>query len=124
MRPWKRKRTLLENLAGSRSAEPDANDTGVSTDVSDSAESQSFHTTMSLEDAQELVDDWVMVQPLEQRKQLAITLFVAYRRRKKMSISDAAQEAASVTGFGERTIRCYKLSPLTKVHLHGIGLAF
>ena len=53
-----RKRTLLENLAGSRSAEPDANDTGVSTDVSDSAESQSFHTTMSLEDAQELVDDW------------------------------------------------------------------
>ena len=100
VRPWKRKRTLLENLAGSRSAEPDANDTGVSTDVSDSAESQLFHTTMSLEDAQELVDDWVMVQPLEQRKQLAITFFVTYRRRQKMSILDAAQEAASVTGFG------------------------
>ena len=100
VRPWKRKRTLLENLAGSRSAEPDAaNDTGVSTDA-DSAESQSFHTTMSLEDAQELVDDWVMVQPLEQRKQLAITFFVTYRRRQKMSILDAAQEAASVTGFG------------------------
>ena len=48
-----------------------------------------------------------MVQPLEQRKQLAITLFVAYRRRQMMSILDAAQEAASVTGFGERTIRCY-----------------
>ena len=72
MRPWKRKRTLLENLAGSRSAEPDTNETGVSTDA-DSAESQSFHTTMSMEDPKEVVDDWVMVQPLEQRKQLAIT---------------------------------------------------
>ena len=49
-------------------------DTGVSTDVSDSAEIQLFHTNMSLEDAQELVDDLVMVQALEQRKQLAITL--------------------------------------------------
>ena len=76
MRPLKRKRTLLENLAGSRSAEPDANDTGVPTDVSDYAESQSFHTNMSLEDAQELVGDRVMVQPPEQRKQLTITLFV------------------------------------------------
>ena len=66
---------MLEKLAASRSAEPDANDTGVSTDVSDSAESQSFHTKKSLEDAQALVDDWVMVQPLEQRKQLAITFF-------------------------------------------------
>ena len=107
VRPWKRKRTLLENLAGSRSAEPDANNIGVSTDMYDSAESRSFHTTMSLEDAQELVDDWAMVQPLEQRKQLAITSFVTYRRRQKMSILDAAQEAASVTGFGERTIRRY-----------------
>ena len=106
VRPWRKKRTLPENLAGSRLAEPDANDTGVSTDVSDSAESQSFHTNMSMEDAQELVNDGVMVQPLEQRKQLAITLFVAYRRR-QMSILDAAQEAAFVTGFGERTIRRY-----------------
>ena len=90
VKPWKRKRTLLENLAGSRSAEPDANDTSVSTDVSDSAESQSFHTSMSLEDAQELVDDWVMVQPLEQWKQVAITLFIAFGRRQEMSILDAA----------------------------------
>ena len=46
-------------------------------------------------------------QPLKQRNQLAITFFVTYRRRQKMSILDAAQEAASVTGFGERTIRRY-----------------
>ena len=65
-----------------------------------------------------------MVQPFEKRKLLAITLFVAYRRRQKMIILDAAQEAASVTGFGKRTIRRYWVSSLIKVHLHGIGLGF
>ena len=55
----------------------------------------------------EAVDDWVMVLPVEQRKELAVTLFVGYRRRQKMGVLDAAKEAASATGFAERTVRRY-----------------
>lgn len=47
----------------------------------------------------------MLVLPLDQRKELAIALFVTYRHRQKMGILDAAQEAASVTGFNERTVR-------------------
>ena len=60
-----------------------------------------------MEDAQELVDDWVVVLPLDKRKQLAVALFVTYRRRQGMVVTQAAQAAGSVSGFNERTVRRY-----------------
>ena len=36
-----------------------------------------------------------------------MALLVTYRRRQKMCVLDAAQEAASVNGFSERTVRRY-----------------
>ena len=48
----------------------------------------------------------MMVRPVEeQRKELAVTLFVGYRRRQKMGVMDAAKEEASATGFTERIVR-------------------
>ena len=32
---------------------------------------------------------------------------MSFQKRHKMSIMDAAQEAASITGFNERTVRAY-----------------
>ena len=60
-----------------------------------------------MEDAQDLVDDWVMVRPSDERKQLAVALFVTYRHQQGMGVTQAAQEAGSVSGFNECTVRRY-----------------
>lgn len=60
-----------------------------------------------LEMLQEAVDDWLIVLPLDQRKDLTLVLFVTFRRRHKMGVMDAATEAGSVTDFGERTFHRY-----------------
>ena len=110
--PWfRRKRALLDNLLSFRSAKK-AKQSEVSVSPPSVSESPSFtdheiDSELSLEDAQDLVDDWVMVRPSDERKQLAVALFVTYRRRQGMGVTQAAQEAGSVSGFNERTVRRY-----------------
>lgn len=55
-------------------------------------------------DLQDMFDDWVMGLQKGDRKMLAVCLFTTFQKRQKMSVMDAAQEAASITGFNERTV--------------------
>ena len=100
---WRRNRALLDNLLSSRSAKK-AKESEVSVSESPSFTDHDIDSELALEDAQELVDDWVMVLPLDERKQLAVALFVTYRRRQGIGVTQAAQEAGSVSGFNERTV--------------------
>ena len=79
---WRRKRALLDNLLSSRSARK-AKESEVSVSLpvlgSPSFTDHDIDTELASEDAQELVDDWVMVLPLDERKQLAVVLFVTHR---------------------------------------------
>ena len=59
------------------------------------------------EQAQEIFDDFMVNLPLLQRKTLAVLLMHSFRVRQRMSVSGAAQEAASISGFNERTVRRY-----------------
>ncbi len=45
--------------------------------------------------------------PAMQRKHFVL-LFQSFRVRQAMNITDAAQEAASITGFNEKTMRSYR----------------
>ena len=58
-------------------------------------------------DAQEAFDDFIVSLPLLERKTLSVLLMHSFRTRQKMSVSDAAREAASISGYNERTVRRY-----------------
>ena len=60
---------------------------------------------VSLEDAQQAVDDWVLSMNQSDRRMLAMLVFVTLRTRQKFSKMDAYKEAASATGYSERTVR-------------------
>ena len=57
--------------------------------------------------AQEVFDDFMVSLPLLQRKNLSVLLMQSFKSRQGMKALDAAQEAASICGFNERTIRKY-----------------
>ncbi len=59
------------------------------------------------EQAQELFDNFMVSLPLLQRKTLAVLLMHSFRVRQKMSVTGAAREAASISGFNECTVRKY-----------------
>ena len=46
--------------------------------------------------------------PALQRKTLAVLLMESFKKRQNMGVMDAAQEAASITGFNEKTVRLYR----------------
>ena len=69
----------------------------------DSDESTEFDD----EKAQGVFDDWMISLPAMQRKMLSVLLFQSFRTRQAMNVTDAAQEAASITGFNEKTVRTY-----------------
>ena len=58
-------------------------------------------------DPQDVFDEWMLGLKTVDRKMLATCLFMSFQKRQKMSVMDAAQEAASITGFNERTVRAY-----------------
>ena len=98
---------MLGNLLSSRSAKKaKESEVSVSPPVSGSPSftDHDLDSELALEDAQQLVNDWVMVLPLDECKQLAVALFVTYRHWQGMGVTQAAQEAGSVSGFYERTV--------------------
>ena len=58
--------------------------------------------------SQEIFDDWMVSLRLDQRKMLAVILMESFKGRQKMNVKDAAQEAGSIVGFNEKTIRRYQ----------------
>ena len=67
---WRRKRALLDNLLSSRSAKrAKESEVLVSPPVSGSPSftDHDIDSDFALEDAQDLVDEWVMVLPLDER---------------------------------------------------------
>ena len=69
-----------------------------------------FHSESEPEgelDHQDVFDEWMLGLKTTDRKMLATCLFMSFQNRQKMSVMDAAQEAASITGFNERTVRAY-----------------
>ena len=59
------------------------------------------------EQAQDVFDDFMVGLPSLERKTLAVLLMQSFQDRQKMGSRDAAKEAASITGFNERTVRKY-----------------
>ena len=87
---WRRKCALLDNLLSSKSAKKaKESEVSVAPPVSGSPSftDHDIDSELALEDAQKLVDDWVMVLPLDERKQLAVASFVTYRRRQGMEVT-------------------------------------
>ena len=60
------------------------------------------------EKAQEIFDDFIVALPRDTRRMMAVLLMESFKKRQKMSVMDAAQEAASITGYNERTVRKYR----------------
>ena len=56
---------------------------------------------------QDVFDEWMLGLKTVDRKMLATCLFMSFQKRHKMSVMDAAQEAASINSFNERTVRAY-----------------
>ena len=63
--------------------------------------SSSFESDSGDDEAQDIFDDWVVSLTALQRKTRAVLLMQSFWTRQKMSVMDAAQEAASITGFNE-----------------------
>ena len=86
----------------SGAGEPESSDSeGMGSESSD--EESDFND----QKAQDIFDDWVTSLPVFQRKTLAVLLFHSFRVRQQMSITGAAQESASITGYNEKTVRMY-----------------
>ena len=81
-------------------ADVDSNDESKS--VSDDGESD-----FDDEKAQNMFNDWVVSLCAYDRKMLAVALLHTFRTRQGMLVMDAAKEAASFTGFNEKTVRTY-----------------
>lgn len=58
--------------------------------------------------AQEILDGWMVAWTLEDRRKLAVILMESFRKRQKMNVKDAAQEAGSIVGFNEKTVRRHR----------------
>jgi len=71
----------------------------------DRGSSESFESDFGDDEAQDIFDDWVVSLPALQRKTRAVLLMQSFRTRQKMS---TGQEAASITGFNEKTVRLFQ----------------
>jgi len=69
------------------------------------SESLSFESDSGDDEAQDIFEDWVVSLPALQRKTRAVLLMQSFRTRQKMS---TGQEAASITGFNEKTVRLFQ----------------
>ena len=72
------------------------------------SESSSSESDFDDEKAQSIFDDWMVSLPALNRKTLAVLLMESFRNRQKMNVTDAAKEAASITGYNEKTVRQYR----------------
>ena len=93
-----------ETVEGTECADENAMSVYVNLDGDLEAEVEE-QTEVSLEDAQQAVDDWVLSMNQSDRRMLAIMMFVTFRARHKFSKMDAYLEAASASGYSERTVR-------------------
>ena len=75
---WKRKHAVAAQLAAAR-AKRTCEGGGPSKVGGDEDDSSGI----SLEAAQEYADQWVLTLPLDERKELAVMLFITFRRRQK-----------------------------------------
>lgn len=57
---------------------------------------------------QEIFDDWMVYLRLDQRQMLAVNLMESFKCRQRMNVKDAAQEASSIVGFNEKTVRRHR----------------
>lgn len=55
-----------------------------------------------------LMTGWSVCLPCKLRKTLSVLLMESFKTRQKMSVMGAAQEAASITGYNEKTVRLYR----------------
>ena len=58
--------------------------------------------------AQEIFDNWILSLRLDQRQMLAVILMESFKNRQGMKVKDAAQEAGSIVGFNEKTVRKHR----------------
>ena len=72
------------------------------------SESSSSESDFNDEKAQSVFDNWMVSLPALNRKTLAVLLMELFRNRQKMNVMDAAKEAASITGYNEKTVRQYR----------------
>ena len=71
---------------------------------SDSEEEAEF----TQEKAQEIFDEWMVSMRLDQRRMLAVILIESFKTRQRMNVKEAAQEAGSIVGFNEKTVRRHR----------------
>lgn len=72
------------------------------------SESSSSESDFDDEKVQSIFDDWMVSLPALNRKTLAVLLMESSRNCQKMNVKDAAKEAASITGYNEKTVRQYR----------------
>ena len=90
--------------------ETESGEESIAADTSVVTDTSMFHSESEPEgelDPQDVFDEWMLALKTTDRKMLATCLFMSFQKRQKMSVMDAAQEAASKTGFNERTVRAY-----------------
>ena len=73
-------------------------------DCSDGSDDSYFDN----EKAQAKFDDWVVSLPLYDQKMLAVMLMETLQKRMKIGSTQAALEAAWITGFNEKTVQTYR----------------
>ena len=58
--------------------------------------------------AHEIFDEWMVSLRLDQRRMLGVILMESFKCRQGMNVKDAAQEAGSIVGFNEKTVRRHR----------------
>ena len=74
----------------------------------DDKSSSDSESDFDQEKAQTIIDDWMVSLPSATRKMLSVVLVESFMTRLKMKSTAAALEAASITGFNEKTVRRYR----------------
>ena len=118
MNEAKRQRASADGQEASSSLEPAASSTreapvmdqdGLISENSDDDGSESEEEAQfDDERAQEIFDEWMVSLRLDQHRMLAVILMESFKNRQGMKVKDSAQEAGSIVGFNEKTVRKYR----------------
>ena len=102
------KRAKAEESTVTEERESSEDEPQPSEDERESSESESDGETFDDDRAQSVFDDWMVSLRLDDRRMLAVILMESFKRRQDMNVKDAAQEAGSIVGFNEKTVRRYR----------------
>ena len=110
---WKGRQQDESGSVTPETAESSTAETAMDQDVlisenSDGVSESEEEAELDQQKAQELFDDWMVSLRLDQHQMLGVILMESFKCRQGINVKDAAQEADSIVGFNEKTVRRHR----------------